>query len=149
MAGIRKSIPIPPHLQRTMLEAARDFRKISTPSEATLWQALRDRHLDGIKFRRQQPVGPFVVDFYAPSVQLVVEVDGIIHQQKVEADQNRQMLLESLGLQVLRFKAEEVEGNLEEVLGIIRKAIRDRPSSPAPSPGDGRRGERRDGGLAQ
>jgi len=53
-----------PQLCRRMMEIARDFRKEPTKSEAILWQALRGKKLDGIKFRRQQPVGPFVVDFY-------------------------------------------------------------------------------------
>ena len=53
-----------PQLRRRMTEIARDFRKEPTKSEAILWQALRGKKLDGIKFRRQQPVGPFVVDFY-------------------------------------------------------------------------------------
>jgi very-short-patch-repair endonuclease len=102
-----------------MLEAAREFRKNPTPSEAILWQALRGKKLNGIKFRRQQPIGMFVVDFYAPALRLVVEVDGTVHQQQQEVDQTRQMILELLDLKVLRFSAGQVERDIDSVLATI------------------------------
>jgi very-short-patch-repair endonuclease len=103
-----------------MLVAARDFRKNPTSSEALLWQVLRGKQLTRIKFRRQQPIGPFVVDFYAPSVRLVIEIDGAVHQQQQEADQARQRVLESLDLKVLRFSASQVESDIDSVLSAIR-----------------------------
>ncbi|MEJ0064477.1 MAG: endonuclease domain-containing protein [Caulobacteraceae bacterium] len=55
------------------------MRKNLTPPEARLWQALRGRALDGLKFRRQHPIGPFILDFYCVSARLAVEVDGSVH----------------------------------------------------------------------
>jgi very-short-patch-repair endonuclease len=123
----RNRLEVPGDLKQKILQAARDLRKDPTCSEALLWQALRRKQLNGIKFRRQQPIGPFVVDFYAPSIRLVVEIDGAIHQQQQEADQARQMILESLDLDVLRFSASQVEDELDSVLSAIcqkAKAIR-------------------------
>ncbi|MDR3576905.1 MAG: endonuclease domain-containing protein [Anaerolineaceae bacterium] len=115
----RNRLKVPEALRRKMVEAAREFRKEPTPSEELLWQALRGKKLDGIKFRRQQPIGPFVVDFYAPAIRLVIEIDGAIHQQQQEADQNRQQILESLDLNVIRFSASQVENEIETVLSTI------------------------------
>ncbi len=115
-------IEIPEELRQKMVEAAQRFRKQPTPSEALLWQALRAKRLGGIKFRRQQPIGPFVVDFYASSCRLVVEVDGPIHSTQVEADQARQRLLEAIGLQVVRISAALVENDLSEAIRQIQAA---------------------------
>ncbi|MGI9180790.1 MAG: endonuclease domain-containing protein [Longimicrobiaceae bacterium] len=106
-----------------MKEVARDFRKESTRSEATLWKALRGRALEGRKFRRQQPIGPFVVDFYCAAERLVVEVDGGIHESQVEHDRDRQQLLETLGLRFVRLPAAVVENDLPAALTAIRKAF--------------------------
>lgn len=114
---------IPPEIRRKMTEIAREFRKEPTKSESILWQALRGKKLDGLKFRRQQPVGYFVVDFYNSVYRLVVEVDGPIHDNQVEADRARQDVLELLGLNVLRIQAEVVERNLPLVLNEIRAKI--------------------------
>ena len=65
-----------------------------------MWNSLRRKRLDGRKFRRQQPIGPFVVDFFCPAERLIVEVDGPIHDSQREADRVRQQLLETLGLHV-------------------------------------------------
>jgi very-short-patch-repair endonuclease len=134
-------LEVSPEVQRKMVEIAREFRKEPTPSEDILWQALRGKKLDGIKFRRQQPVGYFVVDFYNSVYRLVVEVDGAIHDNQVEADRARQDVLESLGLNVLRIKAETIEKNLPAALNLIRKKIEERKTknneSPSPILGEG------------
>lgn len=114
---------VSPEIRRRMLEIARQFRKQPTKSENILWQALRGKKLDGIKFRRQQPIGNFIVDFYNSVYRLVVEVDGSIHDEQVELDHARQEVLEQLGLNVLRVKAEDVEKNLPSVLAAIRSKI--------------------------
>jgi very-short-patch-repair endonuclease len=106
-----------------MVAVARDFRKVPTRGEALLWSALRGQQLDGVKFRRQQPIGPFVVDFFAPARRLVVEVDGRIHETQQELDQQRQELLESLGLRFLRIPTEEVERELQCAVAKVRKAV--------------------------
>lgn len=110
-------------LRRRMIDAARELRKRPTRGEAILWAALRRHQLDGIKFRRQQPLGPFVVDFYAPAHRLVVEVDGPIHVLQTEGDKQRQDLLESLGIHVLRVSTDDVEKALPAVLAKIRSVV--------------------------
>jgi len=117
-------IYVSPEVRRKMLEIARQFRKESTKGEKILWEALRGKKLDGIKFRRQQPVGYFVVDFYNSVNRLVVEVDGPIHEIQKEADEARQRILEELGLAVFRIKSEVVEDNLPMALALIRDEIR-------------------------
>jgi len=87
-------------LERRMQDCARQFRKMPTPSENLLWQALRNRQLLGLKFRRQQPIGPFVVDFFCAEQRVIVEVDGPIHESQHERDAERQSLLEQCGYQV-------------------------------------------------
>jgi very-short-patch-repair endonuclease len=126
---------IPESLRRKMIDVARTFRKEPTRSEAVLWEALRRKQLDGYKFRRQQPIGPFVVDFYCAEARLIVEVDGAIHEQQQEADANRQALLEALGLRFVRLSAAQVEAALPEALQIIRTALKraDAPLPPTPS----------------
>jgi very-short-patch-repair endonuclease len=117
-------LEISPLLRKKMVETARQFRKSPTISEEILWQELRGRKLYGIKFRRQQPIGPFVVDFYASSLRLVIEVDGGIHENQREADQARQEMLEALGLKVIRISAELVENDLRGALRRIEEEVR-------------------------
>ena len=121
-------------LRRKMVELARQFRREPTKSEELLWQALRGKKLGGLKFRRQQPIGPFVVDFYNSEHRLVIEVDGPIHDRQKHADQERQAMLELLGLNVLRIKAELVEKDMNTALEIIRAKIRELNSLSADSP---------------
>ncbi len=134
-------IVVPPEIQRRMIEVAREFRKEPTPGERILWNALRGKKLDGIKFRRQQPVGYFVVDFYNSAYRLVIEVDGPIHQDQKESDKARQEILKELGLVVLRIKTDVVEKNLPMALELIRTSIREiKQNSNPPPPSWGRAG---------
>ncbi|MCY4072039.1 MAG: endonuclease domain-containing protein [Chloroflexi bacterium] len=77
----------------------------------------------GVRFRRQVPLGVFVVDFYCASERLVVEVDGLIHERQQEADQIRQELIEALGIRFVRLHNHEVEDNLPSALEKIRRAF--------------------------
>ncbi|GIW71093.1 MAG: hypothetical protein KatS3mg102_0635 [Planctomycetota bacterium] len=113
-----------------MHERARELRKEQTEAEAVLWRRLRRRQLEGWKFRRQHPVGPYVVDFVCLARHLVVEVDGGQHIERAEFDRRRSRFLQSRGLRVLRFWNNEVLGQLEAVLETIRQAL----LQPAPSP---------------
>ncbi len=131
-------IHVPPEVKRKMIEIAREFRKEPTEGEKILWGALRGKKLDGIKFRRQQPVGYFVVDFYNSVFRLAVEVDGPIHDQQVEADRARQDILEVLGLTVFRIKTEIPEKNLPLALNMIRTKIQEiKTTIPSPQVGEG------------
>lgn len=125
---------VPGAVRKKMVEVARGFRKEPTASEEILWQALRNRALGGMKFRRQQPIGVFVVDFFCPEEKLIVEVDGPIHESIREADRERQLLLESLGLRMVRLTAVEVETDLENSL---KKISVFRSPSPFMGEGDG------------
>jgi very-short-patch-repair endonuclease len=91
-----------------------------SPPEAALWRVLRIRP-DGIKFRRQHPVGPFVVDFYCPSAKLVVEIDGEVHDMgdKPERDEDRDRWLEEYGFRVLRIPARDLAGDIEPTVRMI------------------------------
>ena len=110
---------------RHIKEICRQLRMHPTRTEDLLWHALRDRKLAGLKFLRQHPFGPSIVDFYCHEKRLVVEVDGGIHNNKdiQEYDQNRQELIEKYGVKFCRCTAEQVENEPEEVLaGILLAA---------------------------
>jgi adenine-specific DNA-methyltransferase len=92
-------------------EAAKDLRKRATLSERMPWKALRDRRLGGRKFRRQHPVGQFVVDFCCLEEMVAVEIDGSAHDDRQEHDAERQGILESMGLRFVRVTAQDVERN--------------------------------------
>jgi very-short-patch-repair endonuclease len=98
---------------------ARELRRVQTPAERSLWSHLRDRQLEGLKFRRQQPLGNFIVDFFCSSARLVVEIDGDSHAGLVEYDHDRTVWLESQGYEVIRFTNREVRENLTGVLEAI------------------------------
>jgi len=100
-------------------QAARHLRKHQTPAETRLWNALSRRQLAGLKFRRQHPVGQFIVDFYCPAYKLVIEVDGDIHTYQKAYDNARTEQLQSFGYRVLRFTNEEVLSDLQTVLARI------------------------------
>jgi very-short-patch-repair endonuclease len=86
-----------------------------------LWSYLRNRHLGGFKFRRQEPFGSYVLDFYCHERALVVEIDGVGHYlaNGLVRDEDRTRRLEALGLRVLRFTNADVLGNLEGVIQTI------------------------------
>jgi ATP-dependent DNA helicase RecQ len=98
-----------------MIDRARDLRQTSTPPEELLWLALRNGQIGGLKFRRQHPIGPYVIDFYCHNIGLVVEVDGMSHGDKAPQDSAKTALLEGQGLQVLRVTNEDVMHDLDAV----------------------------------
>ena len=95
-----------------------ELRRDTTPAERVLWSCLRDRNLAGVKFRRQYPIASFVLDFYAPALRLVIEVDGDVHDlpERRDYDARRQAWLEVQGMRVLRFSSGAVVDELSEVL---------------------------------
>lgn len=98
------------------LAFARRLRRESTDAETQLWFQLRARRLDGRKFRRQHPIGAFVVDFVCLKSRLVVEVDGDQHANRKSSDDERTRFLEARGYRVLRFWNNEVLETMEGVL---------------------------------
>lgn len=135
-------IAVPAHLEARMIEVARGFRKAPTPSEARLWELVRGGRL-GVRFRRQQPIGSFVVDFFCPRHRLIVEVDGAVHAGQAERDRERQQLLEACGYRVLRLTATEVERDPSAAREAVRAVLEERlePSPPGPLSLKGRGGE--------
>jgi very-short-patch-repair endonuclease len=115
--------------------AARELRGRETRAEEVLWQELRSRRLDGLKFRRQHPLGPFVLDFCCVERRLAVEVDGGIHDTQQEQDVEREALLVTAGIRVLRFSNEDVQQRLSRVLESIQTAAQEEPPSRPKAPG--------------
>ncbi len=109
---------------------ARQLRRDSTDAEQRLWSVLRDRQLGGDKFRRQTPIGPYIVDFLCMQRRLVIELDGGQHQQRADSDQERTEFLETLGYRVLRFWNHDVFDDLESVVDAIRLELQRGPPSP-------------------
>jgi len=104
---------------------ARQLRRRQTDAEKLLWSHMRARRLGGYKFRRQHPVGPFVVDFYCEAARLVIELDGGGHNEPDQRvyDQERTRILEQLGLRVVRFWNNDVLVATEWVLEAILSAL--------------------------
>jgi len=121
----RLGYPIYCGTEPEMLKLARENRKQMTLAERKLWNHLKKRKIMGVKFRRQHPVSRFIVDFYCHQVKLIIELDGGYHddQEQYELDQGREKELENLGLDVIRFRNEEVEMDVFEDIDRIRKVI--------------------------
>lgn len=103
---------------------ARNLRLNSTDAERWLWSRLRAHQLEGFKFRRQVPVGPYIADFLCAEPALIVELDGGQHAEAVAKDQGRTLYLEAQGYRVLRFWNNEGLQEGEEVLEEILRALR-------------------------
>src|SRR5262245_61541368 len=110
---------------------ARNLRRQTTAAEALLWAQLRDRRLGGFKFRRQRPIGPYLVDFVCMERRLIIEVDGAPHDLTFEHDSVRDAKLTSAGYRVLRFRNDEVRSNLDGVRATIMNAL-EAESRPSP-----------------
>jgi very-short-patch-repair endonuclease len=117
-------------------EIARALRKNLTPQEVKLWVKLRELKSLGFYFRRQAPVGPYIVDFVSFRSQLVIEADGGQHGMPAGArsDQTRDAFLQSQGFRVLRFWNSDIDANLAGVMESILSTLRDPPPDP-PSAG--------------
>jgi len=123
-----------------MTHRARQLRRHATPAERRLWTLLRARRLCGAKFRRQAPLGPFIVDFYCPSAGLVIEADGAGHHPRPQRDEVRDAAMAAAGLTVLRFSNEEILRDEDRVLARIAEHLH---SIPPRSAGSGVGGEGR------
>ena len=102
----------------TYVIAARELRQVETETEKIMWESLRGKRLNGLKFRRQHPYEHYVLDFFCVEHQLVVELDGSVHDVSDQAayDEERTGFLNEHGLRVIRFRNEEVKKNLSNVL---------------------------------
>jgi very-short-patch-repair endonuclease len=116
---------------------AKRLRRDQTDAERKLWMHLRSRQMNGFKFRRQQPIGRYIVDFFCPESRLVLELDGGHHADQVQADQRRTEFLTKAGYRVLRFWDNEVLTDTEAVLQKISNELNNPSPQPSPSRGEG------------
>ena len=107
------------------VEQSRELRRAMTPQESALWQRLRNSQL-GHRFRRQQIIDGFIADFFCAAANLVVEVDGPVHDYQRLEDAEREATLRERGLDILRIKNDEVSESIDAVIDRIRFAIRNR-----------------------
>jgi len=112
-------------INRKTIGNARRLRRDMTPAERTLWRVLRNRNLEGYKFRRQHPIEKYIVDFYCAEASLVIEIDGDIHSnpEKSKQDKIRSEYLEGKGYRVLRYTNEEVLERLEDVVEMLIEVV--------------------------
>jgi very-short-patch-repair endonuclease len=104
--------------RKALMKRRKKLRNNATKAERILWKYLKHSKLNGFKFRRQQSIGNYIVDFYCPRVRLEIELDGIQHSwpENVKADKKRTEYLNSLGVTVVRFWNWEVENDVNDVL---------------------------------
>jgi very-short-patch-repair endonuclease len=117
-----------------------NLRNRPTYYEKIFWRYLRGSNLGGYKFRRQQGIGPYVVDFYCPEANLALEIDGDSHYQTGAAkyDKVRQQFIEKMGIKVVRFTDNDIRDNLDEVLEIVLQKL-----CTTPNPSSERRGNKK------
>jgi very-short-patch-repair endonuclease len=116
-------------------KTAKRLRRTQTDAERILWFRLRDRRLNGWKFRRQFPVDRYVVDFFCADAHLIVELDGGQHAVRADADAQRTKVLGAMGYMVLRYWNNDVMQNIDGILEDIYSALeRHRPEPPHPHP---------------
>ena len=105
---------------KELLQVSKELRKNQTKAEEIIWDNLKSKKLDGLKFRRQVPYDTFVLDFLCPSRKLIIEIDGGIHKKTKIRDQERDEYFMEKGYRILRIKNEEVFNSLKKVLERIK-----------------------------
>jgi very-short-patch-repair endonuclease len=123
--------------EKPCIATARKLRRDMSLPEVLLWNGLRGGRLDGLKFRRQHPMGPYVFDFYCPAAHLAVEIDGWSHgtENRPEQDEIRDMRLAERGVHTLRIPASEVLRSVDDTLATILETARPWKLNPPPSGG--------------
>ena len=110
-----------------LVPLARKLRREQTSAEAKLWSVLRNRQLEGLKFRRQHPIGAYVADFCCEEIGLIIELDGGQHASQVQRDNTRTMILGDMKFLVLRFWNDDIvealDGVVDQLLAIRRSAL--------------------------
>lgn len=108
----------------TLKPLARNLRKKGTFTEVLLWDLHKNRQMKGYKFTRQKPIGNYIVDFFCNKLRLVIEIDGITHENKEKVHQTRQGNIEKMDIRFLRFLDSDVRNNLSGVDGDIENWIK-------------------------
>lgn len=118
---------------KNLKQASRNLRSNMTDAEQLLWQRIRRKQILGLQFYRQKPILNFIVDFYCPAVNLVIECDGGQHYTEtgLEADQNRDHALSEIGLITLRFSNHQILTEIDAVVERIYYVVRQRLESPS------------------
>lgn len=113
----------PTRISEQTRASARALRQDQTKGEKMVWRALRELKAEGIRVRRQAPIGPYIVDFVAFSRKVIVEIDGDVHatEEQIAHDKRRDTWLRSQGFEVVRYSSLEVADNLEGVVLDIRQ----------------------------
>ena len=122
------SSPIRRSASKAIRKQANELRKEMPTAEVKLWSILQNRQLGDFKFRRQHPIGSFIVDFYCPEANLVIEIDGPSHADQTDKDLMHTQWLEEQGLQVLRITNHDVYRNINAVTAVILAACMVKPS---------------------
>ena len=104
-------------------EKRRILRNEATKAEKIIWDRIRNKKINGKKFRRQVSIGPYIVDFYSPELKLIIEIDGDTHNTSdaKEYDEYRDSYMNSLGLNIVRYTNYEVFNNIDKLINEIKK----------------------------
>lgn len=102
----------------------RELRKNQTEAENILWQAIRNRQINSLKFHRQYSVGPYILDFFCPEIRLAIELDGDQHKDAVEYDKERESFLKDKDIRTIRFWNNDILKDLKSVLSTIKENIK-------------------------
>ena len=116
------------HFNRITEKARRkQLRNNPTEAERKLWQYLKGKQVAGVKFRRQYSIDAYIIDFYAPSLKLAIEIDGHSHftSRGIEYDENRTKYIDGFGIRILRFTNDDVYENIEGVISRINEVIQE------------------------
>ncbi|MBN1493158.1 MAG: endonuclease domain-containing protein [Candidatus Omnitrophica bacterium] len=114
--------------RKGLKQRARELRKLGTKAEALLWSGLKNKKVLGYKFNRQKPLGNYIVDFYSHELKLVIEIDGISHNEKIGEDKKRQRQIEQLGLTVLRVYDDDVCADPDAAIRFIINWVKEHTS---------------------
>ena len=120
------------YYNQKLKERARKLRNNMTYAEKCMWVMLKGKQLEGYDFHRQKPIGNFIADFYCHDLQLVIEVDGISHNDETirKKDVFKEMYFESIGLSVIRFTDDEVIGNAGLIEVKLKSFVKSRTTHP-------------------
>lgn len=121
----KRRIEIIPY-RSDLVEKARELRNNATPAEKRLWKYISRKQIYGYDFDRQTPINNYIVDFCCKELKLVIELDGIYHDFKVEYDQRRHKRIESFGVKIIRFEENQVLKDIEPVLNEISYWVKQR-----------------------
>lgn len=120
------------YYNNNLKDKARKLRQSGNLAEALLWRELRGRRILNYQFSRQKPIGNYIVDFYCSKLKLVIEIDGMSHDWKLDYDTLRTQYIENLGIKILRFKDSEVRKNISNIVSIIESWVMNNEQPPNP-----------------